>query len=353
MGTSMVKEIQMTLRKLVSVIPIFIMLIGCGGEESADLNSQQQKEVAVVTAPVEQNDFPIIYRIGGTLSGSRQTIIPAHVQTTVARINVKRGETVQRGKPLIMLDPGGVQSQYRQAEALFKNAEKQWRKIRSLYGSGAVAESRLDAAETELKVAKANFGAARQAIEIRAGFEGIVTDIYVRPGDEVSPGMPLVEIADVGTLRLMLDIPTSRIQAIKIGQSVRVVSQHDSSQYMVGEVFEIADAANKVTRSFEVECIFDKPVSGFAPGIYAIGEIELNVIPDALVIPNEALLYRSGGSLVYAIDESQTAELIPVEVLGSANGHSAVSGKLSPGQRVIVIGQKTITPGVRVKEAKI
>jgi RND family efflux transporter MFP subunit len=342
---------MMIYRLAIMLALICVIAAGCGGG-NADSNGGQQPVVSVCTRQIEQVDFPVTIRIGGTLKGDRQTVIPAKVQTTVIKIRTRRGRMVREGQLLIMLDPGGVQSQYRQAEAVFLNAEKQHKKMQSLYDAGAVAETQLDAAETEFKVAKANFEAARRTIEIKAPFDGVVTDVYVRAGDEVAPGTPLVEVADVGALRLLLETPVSQVRRLTVGQTVRVVSPVDSGFTMTGKVYSIADAASTITRSFEVECQFPAPLKGFAPGMYVLAEIEVEKLSSALVVPNDAILYRSGKALVYVID-GDTAALVPVTTLASADGRTAVEGNLRPGQPIVVVGQKNLTPGAKVQEADL
>ena len=325
-----------------------VILIGCGGNSNS--NTNLESVVTVSTQEIKRADFPVTLRIGGTLKGDRQTVIPAKVTSTVSDVPASRGRAVHKGEMLVMLDPGGVTSQYRQALALYTNAKKQHDKMKSLYMSGAVSETQFDAAETEYKVSKANYEAAAQTVEIRAPFDGVVTDIYVRTGDEVSPGMPLVEVADIGELRLLLDVPTSKVNELALDQKVTVTSPIDSAVIMTGSIIAIADAANTVTRSFEVECRFENPPRAFAPGMYVIANIETKILNDALVVPNQAILYRTGKALVYIID-SDTALLEPVEILAPGNGQTAVDGNIDIDQRIVVIGQKNLTPGAKVREA--
>lgn len=326
-------------------------MAGCGGK-TASTDDAQTAQVAVRTAMVQQGDFPRTVSVGGTLRGDRQTMIPAKVQTTVTKIPVKRGQTVRQGDLLIMLDPGGVQSQYTQAEAVFRNAEKQAKKMRTLYQAGAVSETQLDGAETEFAVAQANFNAARQTIEINAPFDGVVTDVYVRAGDEVSPGTPLVETADISALRLILEVPSDEVTRLSKGEPVHVTSPDDSTQKMTGEVIGVADAANIHTRSFEVECRFAEIKPGFAPGMYVMAEVETETLRGATLVPNDAIIYRSGEALVYTV-AADTAGLVPITVIATGHDLTAVAGALQSGQKVVVLGQKILTPGAKVREAAL
>lgn len=341
----------MIYRFIIAALMAGAILIGCGGSQQE--NATPEKTVVAVTVKTEavkQVDFPVSMRFGGNLRGDRQTTIPARVATTVTEIPVRIGQKIKAGEILIKLDPGGVQSQYHQAEAVFVNAEKQWNKMRTLFAAGAISEMQMDGAQTEYEVAKANFNSARKSIEIEAPFEGIVTDIHVRIGDEVAPGMPIVAVANIGSLRLLLDVAANQVGKLKVGQTVTVTSSTDSTVTMQGSIFSIADAANSATRSFEVECHFPNPVKDFQPGTYVNAEIETRILKQALVVPGDALIYRSGKAMLYAVD-NDVADLMTVTEIASGRGQSAVEGELRPGQRVVVVGQKNLTPGSRVKEA--
>lgn len=345
---------MMNYRMMIAILAAAALLAGCGGGNSdTETQTPTAVQVAVTTAPVQQLDFPVVLRFGGNLRGDQQTTIPARVTTTVTNIPVRVGQKVTQGELLVMLDPGGVQSQYQQAEAVFRNAEKQWNKMKALYDAGAISEMQLDGAETQYEVAKANFSSARQSIEIQAPFAGVVADIHVRIGDEVAPGMPVVEMADIGTLRLLLEAPPNQVGQLKPGQKVTVESPADSTVVMSGTVYSIADAANQSTRSFEVECHFPDPVNGFSPGMYVVAEIETRILKQALVVPGESLIYRSGRAMLYAVDDKDIASLLTVTEITSDRGKSAIEGDLQPGQRVVVVGQKNLTPGSLVREADL
>jgi len=317
-----------------------------------DTNSavEESPAVAVRTAIVDQAPFALRESFTGTLKGDRQTVLVAKLSSTVTGVSVSVGEQITRGQRVIDLDPGGVQSQYRQTEALCRDAETQLGKIESLFAAGAVSQRELELGRTGFDVARANFEAARQAVEIESPIAGVVTDLYVRTGDEVAPGEPLVEVADVGALRLTLDVPSSQIGRLSVGQPVKVCAPYDTAVCMAGSIRSIADAADRDTRTFEVECRFSEPLPSLAPGTFVSAEVTLRTLPSALSVPDEAVIYRGGQAFAYAVD-ADTTLLVPLEVLARDRGRTAVDGALKPGQRVVITGQKNLTPGTRIREA--
>ena len=332
-----------------SVLLASTLLFGCTEAEVAT-EITETPSVAVRTMPVRQGDFPVNLELTGTIKGERQTVVPAKLSSSVIATNVRVGQRVTAGQLVLQLDKGGLQSQFHQTEALFLNAQKQLRKMQSLLDAGAISEREMDITTTDFQIAKANFDAARGAAEVQSPITGVITDLYVRPGDEVSPGSRLFEVADISALRLTLDVPTSQIARLRTGQPVSVHPPDTDADPMTGTVYSIADAANTDTRSFEVECRFANPAPGFAPGTFATAEIEVEILETALLIDANAVLYRSGQAYSYAIT-ADTAALIPIEVLAFNDGTAAVIADLTPGQRVVVTGQKNLTPGTPVREA--
>jgi membrane fusion protein (multidrug efflux system) len=338
-----------TLRHMAWGTLLVMAAAGCTGQGAQD-GADGGATVAVRTVAVDRASFPVRLAQTGTLKGDRQTVLVAKVQSVVTGVSVTVGERVAAGQRLIDLDRGGVQSQFTQTEAVFRDAQSQLDKLEPLYTTGAVSERELELARTSRDVARANFEAARQAVEIESPIAGVVTDLHVRGGDEVSPGRPLVEVADVKALRLTLEVPAGDRSQLKVGQPVRVCAPFDSASCMDGKVFSIADAADRDTRSFEVECRFGQPVPGLAPGTFVSAEILIRTLEDALTIPRDAVIYRGGGAFAYAVD-ADSVLLVALSVLATAGEQVAVAGPLLPGQRVVVAGQRNLTPGTRVREA--
>lgn len=332
---------------LLSLLAVLPLACGRGGADSA---ADESPSVAVRTATVEQSAFPLYATFTGTLEGDRQTVLVAKLQSTVTGVTVAIGGRITKGQRLVELDRGGTQSQYRQTEALYRDAESQLSKMESLFEAGAVSLREVELAQTAFDVARANFEAARLAVEIESPIFGVVTDLYVRPGDEVTPGTPLLEVANIAALRLTLDVSSSEVGLLAAGQPVRVCASYDTAICMSGFVRSIADAADRDTRSFEVECRFPEPSPGFAPGAFVSAEVTLATLPLALSVPDEAVIYRSGRAFAYAVD-ADTALLVPLAILARDHGRTAVAGDLVPGQKVVVTGQKNLTPGARIREA--
>lgn len=265
-------------------------------------------------------------------------------------------------KPEDDLVRANFQSRLAQAQ---KNYDAAVRKLNSLLGTAStldlsIAESNLevalarlaDAQETyeelqagadanDILAAEARIAAAQATLNqahIEALFPATVTDILVKPGDQVSPGKVAVQLADLS--RLLVDVQVSEvdINRIIIGQSVVLSFDAILAQEYEGVIAQVAPVGEitqgVVNFKVTVELLeFDEQVK---PGMTAAVNIVVSELEDVLLVPNRAVRFLEGKRVVYVLENG---ELIPVAiVLGSSSElYSEVSeGELKPGDQAVL-----------------
>ena len=145
-----------------------LVLDGCGPSEKERLRAEGEDPegrhiVPVEVARAERKTLAVTNSYSGTLEGEEQANIVAKVSERITAIHVRVGQAVRAGEVMISLDKSGASSQYYQAEANFKNAEKTLARMKSLYAEGAISLQTLDGVQTAFDVAEANFASARIA----------------------------------------------------------------------------------------------------------------------------------------------------------------------------------------------
>lgn len=168
------------------IVWCLIALAGCGGRnEKAASSGARTVPIEIAIARLEELSVTKTYT--GSLEGEEQADLVAPLGEHVTEIRAAVGTRVRAGQPVVLLDKSGASSQYYQAEATFTNAEKNLERMKSLYGEGAISQQALDGAQTAHDVAKANFGAARNSVEITTPIDGTVTAVAVSVGDLAAP----------------------------------------------------------------------------------------------------------------------------------------------------------------------
>jgi len=336
---------------VVSSFFMFLLLfVGCGKKEANDNNSIQEI-VPIQTTIVERKDINVSKTFTGTLEGEEQANIIAKIPERVIGIKVKVGDYVNAGQLLIELDKSGASSQYFQAEAAFINAERDFKRMETLFAEGAISQQMLDGVQTQFKVAKANFEAAKSTVELTSPISGVVTALNINIGDLTQVGMPLIVVANINRMKLVFRVGEADVSSLSVGQTVEIFSESKPSLIQSGKILQISKSADIQSRSFEVKALFNNTSDRwFKPGMFCRAKANLNSQTGSLIIPNTAIIYEAERKGVFVIN-NKIAKYRLVET-GITDGiiTEVVSG-LNEGEIVATIGANNLKDGTNVHVA--
>jgi len=290
-----------------------MLVIGCGQQGRAGISSAAVQAAApLLISPedvlvVEPNGARSGAVITGSVDPERRADLRAEVSAVVLQVLRENGDSVHRGDLLVRLDDTAIRDALISAEAgeraasqASEQAERQFQRLRSLRAGGLVsapevedAEIRRNNSQSELEAAKSRAAVARQQLlrtEIRAPFDGIVTDRKVYAGDTAQIGKELLKVIDPRSLRIEGKISSEDVGQVRVGQVVRFRVHGYAAQEFIGRVTRINPAANAITREVEVLVGFaDGTQQPRLAGLYAEGMIETNG-QGSLMIPPSAFV---------------------------------------------------------------
>lgn len=324
-----------------------LVLYGCGSAEKESPGSDSgthgvSQVVPVEVAIAERRTMTVTKTYSGTLEGEEQANIVAKISERITKINVRVGEPVRSGQVTIHLDRSGASSQYYQAEANFKNAEKTLERMKSLYNEGAISLQSLDGAQTAFDVAKANFEAARSTVELTTPIPGVVTAVNVSNGDLTIPGSVLATIAKISRMKVIFNISENDVPNLALGQKVQVYSETRPDVVVNGSIIQLSKSADVRSRSFEVKAMFPNTSdTWFKPGMFCRVNVQLTPRQGALVIPNAAIQSDGITNRVFVIRTGRSFQRT-VQV-GVSDGHdSEILKGLAEFDTVATIGVTTL-----------
>lgn len=250
--------------------------------------------------------------ITGAIQPARRADLRAEVAAVVLQIAKDNGERVRAGDLIIRIDPTAIRDAassadeaLRAAQQSFEQTERVLARQRTLNQQGMIstqaledAEVRRNAAQSELAAAKARVVTARQQVsrtEVRAPFDGVVSERKVSVGDTVQVGRELIKVIDPASMRFEGQVSADRLGELKLGQPVAFRINGFGDAEFRGKLARIDAAANATTRQVELIANFDDPSK--APqvaGLYAEGRVE-SADRRALVL-NEGSVVREGDS---------------------------------------------------------
>ncbi len=229
--------------------------------------------------------------ITGSVQPERKADLRAEVQAIVLKVLKENGDAVHRGDLLVHLDDTAIRDALASAEATsrsagqaFEQAQRQLERVKSLRASGMAsaqqlddAEGRRNGAQSDLEASKARVVLARQQMqrtEVRAPFDGIVSDRKVSAGDTAQLGKELLKVIDPTSMRFEAMVSAEHVGAVKAGQAVHFRVNGYGDQEFTGKVRRVNPAANATTRQVEVLVDFVGEKQPKLAGLYAEGRLD-------------------------------------------------------------------------------
>lgn len=201
----------------------------------------------------------------------------------------------------------------------------------------------LNIQEAEIQIIKAQI----TKTEIHAPFDGAIGLKSVSEGSFISPDTKVASLQNLSFLKIDFSIPEKYSNLIKTGSPVTFTIQGDNKKYSAS-VYAIEPKIDPVSRTLQIRAITKNSNSRLRPGSFAKVELILQTIPEAIMIPTEALWQDIKGARVY-VNNNSKAQLKPVELGIRKDKTIQITKGLSIGDTVITTGLMQIKQGVPVK----
>ncbi|HVV29213.1 MAG TPA: efflux RND transporter periplasmic adaptor subunit [Rhizomicrobium sp.] len=329
-----------------------------------DENAKPRRNLAapVKVAPVEQHDMAVIERTIGTVLANSTVSVNARVQGQLVKAFFKEGQMVKTGDLLFQIDPRPYQAAYDNAMASLATAKAKYDRYVRLKSQNAISPQDVDDAQAAYLEAKATAEAARLNLEfttIRSPVNGKTGPMLIQPGNMVAASTastsatPLVTINEIQPVKISLALPQSDLPRIqrqaRAGGLNITMNLHDAGgdRDLSAKVDFISNAVAGTTGTIELRSTYPNDDLALVPGQLVDVVVALDRIPNAILVPREAVNTGADGQYVYAVKDG-TAQQIPVKVQFDDGTNSAVIGKLAKGDEVIVDGQLRVIPGAKV-----
>jgi len=344
-------------------------LSGCG-RDSAPVAAPPPPKV--VLSEVLVKEIPIIVPVSGTVQGSREVAIKPRISGTIEQVLFEDGSTVKRGDPLYQIDPRPFQAQLDAAQAQLgvdqaslEFAQSEVERYTSLakQGAGSVekkedmvknqkkAIAAIAKDQADIEQAQLNLGYAH----ITAPFEGTLQATRVYQGAVVTAQQTtLTELVTMDPVYVVFNV--SRWDAFEL-QQLQQKGFGAASLQQITATYELPDGSRSPiqghldfrssqldpnTDTFKGRAIFDNPGKedqrGLIPGQYVPLNLTVGHLPNAVLIPQTALMQSQEGDAVYVVGKDNKALRRSIEVRRAYQHYWRVESGLEAGERVIRVG---------------
>jgi RND family efflux transporter MFP subunit len=386
------------------IVTLVAVLTSCGNSQKANAASTAGASSEAVSVGVTKIGVKPLGRqltVSSELVPFQQIDVYAKESGYIKQLSVDYGTRVQAGQVMAVLEIPELQMQLQQDDAAIKSASDQvahaeheivrveaqhkvfhlqFERLQSVSKSkpGLVAQQEVDdaqgkdlAAESQIEESKSSLEAAQSQLvltqakrqhdqvlfdysKITAPFAGVVTQRYANLGTLLQAGtnsstqaMPLVRLSEDDLFRLVIPVPESYVQYIRVGDPVKV-RVPTLNRSFPGKVARFAVDVKEDTRTMHTEVDVPNPNHQLIPGMYAEATLLLEQRAHAVAVPLQAVNHEGQQTTVYVVNAAQKIEDRPVTLGIQTDKDAEVLSGLEAGELVIVSDHAGLKPGQEV-----
>ncbi len=346
---------------------------------SCNVNMPKEVPSSFETMTVKKSDIEVPYKFSARMKGQNDVTITPQVSGQLMKIAVSEGQQVKKGQVLFVIDSRNAQLELEAAQANLQaalaqenSAKLEYESNKNLFEKKIVSSYMLNNSENSYKQAQASVSQARAAVNrakvnlgfctITASVPGIIGEIPVRTGDQVSPMTQLTMLSGNTTMYAEFSVTEAIVEAmVKEGMKANEVEKYianlppatfvmkNGTEYPhKGRVVSLTGVVNSETGSLTSKVSFPNPDGHLYSGIQ--GTI---VMPFAersvIVVPQYAVVRLQDKAQVYKVKADSTATAIEVTTEDTGNGKDfIVTSGLNEGDQIVTTGANNVTEGQKV-----
>ncbi len=339
-----------------------LLLSAC--KRADEVAAPEIRPVRVTT--IESRATNGVVSLTGTVQAQTEINLAFRIDGRLIDRSVDIGDTVKPGQLIARLDSQNeetsvlsARAQLAAARAQLVEARNNHARMRDLVAESAVSRATFDQAVAMLKTAESQVDSVQAQLTLALNrlsytrlvseVAGVVTARGPEPGEVVSAGRMIVQVAREGARDAVFGVPAQLKDIAPKNPEIRVVLTSDPSISAIGRVREVSPRADAVTGTFAVRVRLIDPPAAMRLGSTVTGSVNLDAT-NAIEIPASALMRSDGTAAVWVVDaQAMTVSLRRVEVQSQDTVSVRIGAGLKAGDLVVTAGVQALHPGQKVR----
>lgn len=337
-----------------------LIAAGCGGDAQADGAADSEapgftRVINVEVREVQTEPFREEIRLTGVAWADQDVSVSAEESGVVREVLAEKGSRVTQGQALLKIDDSVLRAEVARARAQADLAAQTWDRRQRLWEQDRVGselaylEAKFAAEQTAANLA--GLEARLERTTVRAPFAGILDERSVEVGTMVSPGQPVARVVALSTVKVVAGVPERYAPDVRAGGEAVVHFDVIPDEAFPATVEYVGASVNAQNRTFPIEIEMANPRSLVKPEMVANVVVERRTLPDAMVVSQDAVVRVEDGYVVFVAEEQTdgwVASVRPVALGPAQNNRVVIESGLEAGDRVIVVGQRSVANGDRI-----
>jgi len=334
-----------------------VLVGGCGSQSAppdAAPDSARGSAVQVEVLALERTSFEDVISVTGDVEALNDASLSAQTNGTVTMIK-ERGAQVDEGEAVATVDADEARAAVEQARAQYELAQDRFERQQPLYRDSIISPLEFEQVRSQRNQARAALQQAEKRLantRVEAPFPGIVEERFIEAGEQAAPGTQVARVVNTRRVRVTAGVPERYANDIRRGTPVRLdVGRYDAGVRSAQVTF-VGNTIDPESRTFPIEVTVPNEDRTLKPSMGVQLRVTRAVLDSVLVLPRTAVLRDETGPHVYVAEQTDSTVVARNRdlVLGPATGPRVVADSgLAAGDRVIVAGQTTVSPGDRLR----
>lgn len=350
---------MITMVRKVLTLGGLVAVAACGsaeaGTEGAAASEEFARVINVEVATVATEEFVEEIRLTSVAMANRDVMLEAEESGVIVELFADRGDRVAAGAPIAKIDDRLLSTQVAQARAAAELANQTWERRKRLWEEDQVGseiaylEARYTAEQASATLAGLEERLARTTV--RAPFDGVLDERHVDVGTMVGPGETVGRLVDTTPIKVFAGVPERYAPDVRVGAGAQLRFEALGDDVFQARIRYVGTAISQQSRTFPIEVELPNRNGAIKPQMVANMSITRRQVEEAVVVPQDALIRVEDGYVVFvAVDEGGTtrAEERVVELGASRRNLVVIDEGLDVGERLIVVGQKSVAGGDRI-----
>lgn len=353
-----------------SALAAFLLLSAACADEAVETAAESSAPSSSATADTVATAAPVTVHTlqtqtwqgsiaaFGVIEALEEVSVAAELSGTVHSIHVNEGDRVTAGQLLLTLDARKrelaqqqVKQQVQQSRTALREARLKLDRRLDLAKKESISKEVLDSAQLAVDGASAAYQQAMAALalaereladtRIVSPTDGLVDIKAVEVGEPVQAGASLITLQADASLRVHTWVSEADIAHLRAGNAASVETVGLPGRSFAAVVEWVGVNADAATGNFPVKLILTDPNQVLRPGMTASVTIEGISVPNALLLPERALVDRQRRRVVFVVEKGIAHQREPLLAAGFSNRLQIIAG-LSAGDQVVIAGQSRL-----------
>ena len=356
-----------------------LMLGTLAGFVSCGVDMPKETQSSFETMKVEKSDIELPYKFSAKMKGQNDITVTPQVSGQLMKICVTEGQQVKKGQTLFIIDSRNAQLELEAAQANLQaalaqenSAKLEYESNKNLFDKKIVSSYMLTNSENAYKQAQAAVAQSKAAVNrakvnlgfctITASVSGIIGEIPVRAGDQVSPATQLTMLSGNTSMFAEFSVTESIVEGMvkegaKVSEKDKILAHLPDVTFIMkngteyphkGRVASMSGVVNATTGSLTIKVAFPNPEGHLYSGIQGTCVMDF-AEKGVIVVPQYAVVRLQDKSQVYKVQADSTATAVEVTTADTGNGKDfIITSGLKVGDVIVATGANNVTEGQKV-----